>query len=192
MLSGVILAAGEGSRMGAIPKALLRIQDKTFLEIISENLFLSVRGKVFIVLGYYSELIKKELKFEKEIILINSEPERGQLSSLQTAIRHMPEEVTAIMVTLADLPLIKLSTYMKLIESWSLNSDMIHVPMADNKRGHPVIFPKRFFKDLLLAPQEKGARSVVRNNPDSLIQVEVQDKGIFRDFDTIEDYYEIR
>jgi len=174
--------------MGKIPKALLRYNNKTFLEIISEKLFFSGTGKVFIVLGYYADVIKKEINFEKETIIINPEPGRGQLSSLHTAIGHMPDEVTAIMVTLADLPLIDISTFRKLIQSWSLKSNMIHVPVTDNRRGHPVIFPRRFFNDLLLAPPEAGARYVVRNNPASVMEVDVRDKYIFRDFDTMEDY----
>jgi molybdenum cofactor cytidylyltransferase len=84
---------------------------------------------------------------KKETILINHTPELGQLSSLHVAIKHMVPEVSAIMVTLVDLPLIKVTTYSNLLKEWSQNPDMIYIPVCNGKRGHPVIFPKKFFPE---------------------------------------------
>ncbi|HPZ07312.1 MAG TPA: nucleotidyltransferase family protein [Candidatus Eremiobacteraeota bacterium] len=188
MLSGVILSAGEGKRMGGFPKALLKIEGRTFLEIICENLFLADIKHVYVVLGYYADMIKEYLPLKKERILINPDPKRGQLSSLQLAITSIPSEVKAIMVTLVDLPLVKLSTYVKLVKEGFKKIDLIHLPVYKCRRGHPVIFPRRFFQSLLDTPYEEGARSVVRANTGEVMTWNVDDPGIFMDFDTVEEY----
>ena len=187
MLAGVILSAGEGKRMGGIPKALLKIDNKTFIETISENLFSADLKDVYVVLGYYSDLIRSEISFKREKILTNPRPDRGQLSSLQTAIRNMPDEVRAIMVTLVDLPLIRPSTYSELIRKWEEKKNFIHVCTYNGRRGHPVIFPRRFFQELLTTPLEKGARTVVRSHQEEVVPWDGGDPGIFMDFDTEED-----
>ncbi len=190
-IAGVILSAGEGSRMGSIPKALLTLKGKTFVEIISHNLSLAGIDDIYIVIGYHSDVIKSHLSLKKETLLVNPAPEMGQLSSLHIAIKHMPSEVSAIMVTLVDLPSIKLTTYSNLIKQWSIKPDMIYIPVCNGRKGHPVIFPKRVFLKLLNTPLENGARAVIRNNQDMVIKCEYDDPGIFTDIDTEEDYNKI-
>jgi CTP:molybdopterin cytidylyltransferase MocA len=191
MIAGVILSAGEGKRIGSIPKALLSIEEKTFLEIISENFFLAGIKHIYIVLGYYADLIKSHLPLKKEKILINTIPEMGQLSSLHIAIRNMPAEVTAIMVTLVDLPMVKLTTYSDLIKQWSIKPDMIYIPVCNGRKGHPVIFPVKVFSELLNTPLEKGARAVIHAHQEMVITCENDDPRIFTDIDTEEDYNKI-
>jgi molybdenum cofactor cytidylyltransferase len=192
MVAGVILSAGEGKRMGSVPKALLKIDNRTFLETISENLFIAGLEDVYVLLGYYSDLIESEVSLKREKILINPHPEMGQLSSLMVAIRNMPDKVSAIMVTLVDLPLIRLSTYSGLIRQWEGKKDFIHVCIYNGRRGHPVIFPRRFFQELLTTPLEEGARAVVRSHLEEVITWDEGDPGIFMDFDTEEDYQKVR
>lgn len=190
-IAGVILSAGEGSRMGSVPKALLTFQGKTFLEIISQKLYLAGINDIYIIIGYYSDIIKSHVSLKKETILINPAPEMGQLSSLHIAIKHMPSEVSAIMVTLVDLPLVTLTTCSNLIKQWSLKPDMIYIPICNGRKGHPVIFPRRIFNELLNTPLENGARAVIHSNQDIVIKCENDDPGIFTDIDTEEDYNNI-
>ncbi|MEQ8190526.1 MAG: NTP transferase domain-containing protein, partial [Candidatus Eremiobacterota bacterium] len=93
-----------------------------------------------------------------------------------------------IMVTLVDLPLIKITTYSNLIKAWSLKPDMIYIPVYNDRKGHPVIFPKKVFPELLNTPVEQGARAVIHRNPCMVIKCKNDDPGIFTDIDTEEDY----
>lgn len=190
-IAGVILSAGEGSRMGSVPKALLTLKGRPFIEIISHNMSLAGIDNIYTVIGYHGDVIKSHLSLKKETILINHTPELGQLSSLHVAIKHMAPEVSAIMVTLVDLPLIKIKTYSNLIKEWSEKPDMIYIPVCNGRKGHPVIFPKKFFPELLNTPMNLGARAVVNSNQDSVIKCEYDDPGIFTDIDTEEDYNRI-
>ena len=190
-IAGVILSAGEGSRMGSVPKALLRFKGSSFIEIISQHMSLAGIDDIYIVIGYHGDMIKSHLSMRKETLLINPAPEMGQLSSLHVAIKHMAPEVSAIMVTLVDLPLIKVTTYRKLLKEWSQKPDMIYIPVCNGRKGHPVIFPKKFFPELLNTPLNLGARAVVHSNQDSVIKCEYDDPGIFTDIDTEEDYNRI-
>ena len=60
--------------------------------------------------------------------------------------------------------------------------------MYDKRRGHPVYFGRKYVKELMDAPLEKGARFVVNNNSEAVIQLQVKDEAILTDIDTPEDY----
>jgi molybdenum cofactor cytidylyltransferase len=190
-IAGIILSAGQGSRMGSIPKALLPFKGKTFIETISQNLSLAGIEDIYIVIGYHSDIIKSHISFARETILINPAPEMGQLSSLHIALKHIPSDINAIMVTLVDLPLIKLSTCSNLLNQWMQKPDMIYIPVCNGRRGHPVIFPRKVFAELLATPLDRGARAVVHSRQDIIVHCEENDSGIYTDIDTEEDYNNI-
>ena len=117
-ITGIILAAGSGVRLGGKVKALLKIDDqrkslrgkKTFIETISSNLKKSGVKNIVIVLGYKAEIIKKYLKNKKisANIVINRNYNSQQLTSLKLAIRNLPENCDGIIFTPVDHPLVKL------------------------------------------------------------------------------------
>ena len=88
MIVGIVLSAGESSRMGR-PKALLPIEGQTFLERIVAALKKTQVGKIIVVLGHDAENMTREIKHLPVEVLINSDYQLGQLSSLQTAVRHL-------------------------------------------------------------------------------------------------------
>ena len=95
MIDAIILAAGRSQRMGK-PKALLRFEDKTFLEQIISVLKLSDADRITVVLGEESETIKKSIDLSRTNIVINKDYQKGQLSSLIAAIEDTPEQTKAI------------------------------------------------------------------------------------------------
>ena len=87
MIAGIILAAGASTRMGS-PKALLDYRGETFVERLV-RLFSRVCDPVIVALGNHPEPIRARIEGCAEVV-INPDPDRGQLSSLQTALAALP------------------------------------------------------------------------------------------------------
>jgi molybdenum cofactor cytidylyltransferase len=203
-LAAIILAAGSSSRMGS-DKALLDFKNKTFLEHICYELKTAGIKEVLVVVNpnwtqslklKFCSLKKKcqILSFESLKLkwVVNPHPEEGQLSSFLRGIEHLAPEIKAVMLCLVDHPAIKAATYKKLAQTWERNTGKIIVPVYQGERGHPVIFDVRFFPQLRAIPAGQGARYVVYNNEELIIEVPVNDAGVRKDIDTLGDYKKLR
>jgi len=189
MISAVILSAGESSRMGR-PKALLPIGGQTFIERIVGALKQTAVGEVIVVLGHNAVEMKQSIERLPVEILLNPDYKLGQLSSLRVAIRHLEKtaECDGILVHLVDHPYIDPRLVENMIERFYASGKLIVVPWHDGKRGHPVIFSRKLFAELLAAPMDQGAKAVVNAHRGETLEVESQDAGVTVDIDTPELY----
>jgi molybdenum cofactor cytidylyltransferase len=187
MINAIILAAGESKRMGK-PKSLLRFEDKTFLEQIISVLQRSLVDKVTIVLGAKAETIQRSIDLSGMDMVINKDYRKGQLSSLIAGLEKIPPETEAILVCLVDNPFITTTIVDRIIGTFRQTKGAIVVPAFNNKRGHPALFAKSLFKEIVNAPAEEGARSVVYSNEDKLVEVETSERAVLVHIDTPEDY----
>lgn len=187
MINAIILAAGQSKRMGK-PKPLLRFNDTTFLGQIISVLKLSDVDKITVVLGAEAETIRKSVDLSGTNIVINKDYQKGQLSSLIAGIKQTPQEVEAILLCLVDNPFITEEVVNKIVQTFKETNNPIIVPVFEKERGHPALFSKSLFNDLLNAPEEKGARHVLYSNEDKVLELEVSEHGIRIGIDTQEDY----
>lgn len=185
----IILAAGESSRMGS-PKALLQIQGKTFLEHLVATLRNAGLHEIRVVLGHDSDKIITQLPDLNVSFIINENYQKGQLSSIQAAIRSVPKDCDAIMICPIDRPLISPELIKTLIEAYSKSKPPIVIPIFDAKRGHPIIFSSSLFPEVLRAPYDIGARAVVWAHHNEVIEVQTDEEGILLNIDTPELYEE--
>lgn len=189
----IILAAGESARMG-YPKALLKFQNTSFLEHLINIIKSAGILNLIVVLGYDAEKIVDLLnleKIKKDLnikFLVNKDYQKGQLTSVQTAIRALPKNVEAIILLPVDRPLISKDIVKKILEKYFETKAKIVIPTFEGKRGHPVLFSSTVLNDLMNAPLDIGARYVVWNNSADLIEVPTMDSGILINIDTPEDY----
>jgi molybdenum cofactor cytidylyltransferase len=189
MITAVVLSAGESSRMGR-PKALLPIDGQTFIEKIVASLRQSGREKIVVVLGHNAEAMAQKIAHLPVTVLVNSDYPRGQLSSLQVAVRHLlgDQDCRGMLVHLVDHPYIDAELVNLLIERFEASGKLIVVPRFRGKRGHPVIFARSLFDELLRAPMDQGAKAVVNAHREETLEVETADPGITVDIDTPELY----
>jgi len=187
MINAIILSAGESKRMGQ-PKPLLRFDDKTFLEHIISVLQFSNVDRITVVLGADAEIVEKSVDLSGTHLLLNKDYKKGQLSSLLTGIKNLPEETEAVLVCLVDHPLITEELVNQIVKTFKERKSPIIVPVYQGKRGHPVLFSKSLFKELLEAPEDKGARYVVYSNEEKVFELETSEKGILIGINTPEDY----
>jgi molybdenum cofactor cytidylyltransferase len=189
MIAAVVLSAGESSRMGR-PKALLPIEGETFIGRIVASLKQTQVGKIVVVLGHNSDLLAAAIRPLAVEILINPNYKLGQLSSLQVAVRNLlPDaDCAGILVHLVDHPYIDASLVDRMIQQFYESKKDIVVPRCRGKRGHPVLFSRALFGELLDAPMDQGAKAVVNAHGNETLEIDTDEKGITVDIDTPELY----
>jgi molybdenum cofactor cytidylyltransferase len=187
MINAIVLAAGQSKRMGKL-KPLLRFKDQTFLEHIISVLKNCDVDKITVVLGAGADKIKQSADLLGTNIVINKDYQKGQLSSLIAAIKQIPQDTQAILLCLVDNPFITEEVINKIVRKFKETNSPIIVPVFDKKRGHPTLFSKSLFNELLNAPQDKGARHVLYSNEDKVLEIEVSERGILIGINTEDDY----
>lgn len=176
MLAAVILSGGASSRMGS-PKALLAYQGRPFLEHLLEVTAHRQIGVRRVVLGPHAEPIAKAVQLKSDEVVVNEDWEKGQLTSIQAAIRSLPPETDGILVCLIDHPLISASLVQELIESFYKSGKPVVLPLYQGRRGHPVIFSSALYDELLRAPLETGARAVVWAHAGEIEEMRTNEEG---------------
>ena len=193
MPPGVILAAGDSTRMGS-PKALLLTPDgRTFVTAVVETFAAAGIADIVVVTGRDHDRIVEALATARlpvpARISRNVNPSRGQLSSLLTGMdASVTSETQAVVVTLVDVPLLAAETVRLVVSEWQRTRAPIVRPAIGDRHGHPVVFDRRVFSELRSAPPDLGAKSVVRAHADELVNVPVTDEGCLVDVDTPGDY----
>jgi molybdenum cofactor cytidylyltransferase len=189
MIVAVVLSAGESSRMGR-PKALLPIGNQNFIERIVAALKQSKAGRILVVLGHNADEMRQQIEHLGIDIVINPQYKKGQLSSLQSAIRSIEkdDDCDGLLVHLVDHPYIDARLVDLMIQRFYKTKRLIVVPRHHGKRGHPVIFSRELFGELLTAPIDEGAKAVVNAHRQETLEIEWQDQGITVDIDTPELY----
>jgi molybdenum cofactor cytidylyltransferase len=193
MPPGIILAAGDSTRMGS-PKALLLTPDgRTFLGAIVETFTAAGITDIVVVTGRDHDRIVEALATARlpvpPRIARNADPSRGQLSSLLTGMdASVTAEAEAVVVTLVDVPLLASETVRLVVSEWRRTRAPIVRPAIGDRHGHPVVFDQRVFTEIRSAPPGIGAKSVVRAHADEVLNVPVTDEGCLVDVDTPRDY----
>ena len=184
-ISAIVLAAGKSERMGT-PKPLLTIGGSTFLETIVENLKSAGLKEIIVVLGYKAEEIRSHLPTGVKSV-INDNYERGQLSSLKVGLNLLSPDTDAFLMVLVDHPLVAKATYRAIVDQLAKGAPIV-LPKYRGKRGHPVGFSTAYIKELMDAPEDIGARFVIKNNIDNLVELPVDDRNVTFNINTEEDY----
>lgn len=177
-LAAAILAAGESRRMGT-PKALLPYRGKNFAEHLLEVTNHPRVGVRRIVVGAHAEEIGAKVKAADAEVVINQEWQRGQLSSIQAAIRSLPAGQTAgLLLCPVDHPLVSANLIAQLIVAFDSSGKLIVLPTYRGKRGHPLIFAASLYPELLAASPEVGARQVVWAHAGDLLEIPTEEEGV--------------
>jgi CTP:molybdopterin cytidylyltransferase MocA len=159
------------------PKALLPFQGRSFLEHLIEVTKQPRVGARRVVLGADAEPISAALSLRAEEVVINQDWEKGQLSSIQAALRSLSAGTDGMVLCLIDHPLISGKLVGELIDTFYSSGKLITLPVYEGRRGHPVIFSSQLYDELLAAPLETGARAVVWAHKDEVCEMHTMEEG---------------
>jgi len=188
VIAGVILAAGASSRMGGSPKALLEYRGETFVGRLVRVLT-GQCDPVIVVLGYHAERIRPSIEGRARVVT-NPSPERGQLSSLQTALTELPASAEGFLFIPVDCPAAEPETVEHVTAAFRGRASRIHlvVPQYRGKHGHPVCASRDIASEILALPATAQARDVVHRHVPDTLYLDVDDAGILTDVDDPERY----
>jgi molybdenum cofactor cytidylyltransferase len=181
-IEAIILAAGESARMG-FPKPLLRIDNETFIGHLVKIIEPLV-SRVIVVIGAHKERVRPAIPSRDNVtVIVNDNFARGQLSSIKVGLRAVLSETDAVMIHLADHPMILPATIERLVRAYTEGNSPILITRYRGRRGHPVIFGQEVFEELLRTPEDVGARAVVNADPARVAYIDVDDPGVCVDLD---------
>jgi molybdenum cofactor cytidylyltransferase len=170
------------------PKALLEAEGQSFLSSILGALSGGGARPLLVVVRSMEDPVAAEGRRAGASIVLNPDPSPGPVSSLQCGIRALADSVEALLFAPVDHPLFSPETVRSLIGAFAETRAPLVVPAFEGWRGHPVLFGRSLFPELLEEDLPEGARTVVRRYLDARVQLEVDDPGILADIDTPEEY----
>lgn len=191
LLGAIIPAAGASARMGH-PKALLVYRGTTFLEGVLDAAYAAGIERRVVVLGNHADQIRAAVDLSGVQVVMSEDVTAGPIGSIRagiTAVLNHPVE--AALVWPVDRPHVQVATIQALAAAFLGQRHEIVVPEYEGRRGHPVIFARSVFDELLAAPDHVGARAVVRRDPARVVCVAVDDAAVLEDLNTPEDYRDL-
>ena len=185
-LSGIVLAAGSSSRMEGANKLLLPWQKQCVLQVAVERICEVGLSEVIVVTGHQRTEVEEALSRYPVRLVHNPDFAEGMASSIRVGVEAAVGE-QGYLFTLGDMPQITGKTMLKVAEALK-SRETIAVPVCNGRRGHPVAIGSAYREGLLALTGDQGARPVLAKNAVSVVEVPVEDEGIFVDVDTPESY----
>jgi len=196
--AGVILAAGESSRMGT-DKALLPWPPQVAGQVASKETFLSAAIRsltlatdfILIVAGKNEAELAPTAYANGASVVTNPDPSRGQFSSLQIGLHEVLNRGRdAAVITLVDRPPLISATVQLLRDAFESAAQNIWavVPEVSGKHGHPYLVGRELIELFLQAPATASANEVQHRYQEHILYVAVNDPFVAMNINTPEDY----
>ena len=187
MISSILLAAGQSKRMNGENKLAKKIQGIPLIKLSVKNILASSVDELIIVLGYQKEIIEKIIdKNEKIKFVFNKEFENGMASSIKVGLNHLSKNSEVFFICLGDMPMVNPDIYNQLIKS--RNRKDIIVPIYKNQQGNPVLFSISMKKKIMTLSGDTGAKKILKNNKEKIVNLSINDSGILKNFNTSESF----
>ncbi len=187
-IGAVILAAGQSRRMGPANKLLEDLDGKPMVRHVADAVLASGFERTLVVTGHDAARVEKALSSLPVSFAQNDDFASGLSASLKVGIKQALQtspNLDAVIVCLGDMPRITADHLKALKDAFDPSQDhRIVVPTHLGKRGNPVIWGRDFFDDIMGLKGDVGARSLIGQYEDSVIEVPLDTDAIFLDIDT--------
>jgi len=183
----IILAAGDSTRMG-YPKALLPLGRNRFITHILGILHNLGMPDPVIVLGRAAPIIQPLCLDWPASILVNPDPDRGQLSSIQLGLMQIGDAFNAGMIWPVDQPAVSEDLVQRLVRLFASSQSLIACPRCQERRGHPAIFHRSLFQEFMDAPLQEGPKNILLRHQQETSILPTDERGTIQDIDTPDDY----
>ena len=188
MVTGVILAAGQGQRMGE-PKQLLDLGGKPMVCHVATTACQADFDEVIVITGAYGLAVQQVLQGLPLKVIYNENWAKGQSTSVKKAVYSVRDETQAVVFLLADQPLIDIGLINNLTRAYQETKASIVMPRCHNRPGNPVLFDIRVWRSALMQLSgDEGARQIIRQNQEAIHYIDLLAEQVFLDVDTLADY----
>ena len=187
-IGAVLLAAGEGVRMGGVAKSLIRLQG---VPLINRQLIaLSGAGvdEVVVVTGHARDAVEAQVQSFPVTLAYNPDFTSGQQSSVRVGLGALSGNFDAVFIVLADQPLIGAADLTELIAAFKKRpSGHVLVPVVNGQRGNPIVLDATARADILASGTNMGCRHLIERRPELVCVHETLNTRFITDLDTQED-----
>ena len=181
-ITAIVLAAGRSTRMGATNKLVADVNGTPMVRRVVEAALASRAAPVLVVTGHMAAGVSSALAGLDVTLVANPDYATGLASSLKAGIGALPPSCDGALIMLGDMPLIAPEHLDSLIAAFI--PDAIVVPMHEGGQGNPVLWPSKFFPELLQLDGDAGAKRLIAAHAEGVREVDLGTDAIFADIDT--------
>lgn len=191
-IGAVVLAAGEGARMGGVAKSLIRLQG---VPLINRQLIaLSGAGvaEVVVVTGHAREAVEAQVQSFPITLAYNPNYREGQQGSVRVGLAALSGNFDAVFIVLADQPLIGTGDLTELMAAFKKRpSGNVVVPVVNGQRGNPILLDADARAQILASDTNLGCRHLIERQPELVHVHETANTRFVTDLDTLEDVQQL-
>jgi molybdenum cofactor cytidylyltransferase len=185
-VAAVVLAAGEGKRMGGA-KMTAMLDGKSLVRYPHEAVKASRAGPIVTVIGHDATKVSVALLGIDTHMVYNPDYAEGMATSLKAGIAAVPDTSAGALILLGDMPHVTAEIINRLLAAFADNPmAKAVVPMVAGQRGNPILIGRTLFADVMTLDGDRGARKLLDAAGDSVIEVSIDDAAVLTDVDTPE------
>jgi molybdenum cofactor cytidylyltransferase len=191
MISALVLAAGAGRRFGHEQKLLQLLEGRPIVRWAVDSMRTAVIDEVIVVVAAEHAGIERALQDSGARLVVNPNATGGMGTSIAAGVAALSNDVEAVLISLGDIPHISPAVIARLVARFRAGGADLVIPEYHGLGGHPVLFARARFPDLLRLRGDQGARALRDLSPDRVAIVAVNEPAP-ADVDTIEDLARLR
>lgn len=186
--AALVLAAGQGTRMPGAHKLTVPFGGVPLVRHAVEAALAARARPVIVVTGHEGEAVRAALQGLDVTFAHNPDYGLGLSTSLKAGVVALPKEVERVVVMLGDMPKVEPALVDRLADALDPGRGRLAaVPVAQGRHGNPVALARPLFPALKTLEGDVGARHILAQNADFVVEVPVEDEGAFLDIDTGEE-----
>lgn len=188
-VGALVLAAGEGRRLGCIPKSLIQINGQPIISGLIQALIDTGVDDITVVLGFYQDQIAAALKGKPVRIIVHPDPAKGQASSMQLGLSQMSDTLDGAIIALADQPFLQKNDLRDLICQFKKRPERIEMvyPLVSETPGNPVMISENLRRELVLTTTPVSGLQWRQTHPSQSFGFPSSNLHYTIDIDTTED-----
>lgn len=186
MIAGLVLAAGQSSRMGTM-KVLLPLEGESLVRRMTRRALEAGLAPVVVVLGRDAERVRQEVADLSCLAVVNPAYAEGMMTSVRRGLEHLPPEAEAAVVILADQPLVTADQLRRIREACEAKRPPIVVSDYEGVKGPPTLYRRDLFPELAAARGDGCRKRIIRAHLGAAVVLRFPAAHL-TDLDTPEDY----
>ncbi len=192
MISAVVLAAGQSTRMGRAKMSLPWGGTTVLGHVIDVFRAAGIEDVLVVTGGDRAAVEAIATRCEARVAFNPHYAEQDMLRSLQIGLSSMPPDTEASLIGLGDQPQVLESTVRTLLDAYGRTFASLIVPSYQMRRGHPWLIARSLWDAVLQMQAQETPRDFLRTNAGRILHINVETPTILSDLDTPEDYLKSR